>query len=82
MKKNTKNEINRYTSANSCLFVIVGGKLKRIKTPFKVRCMQGDHKLQEGKIYTVSLVKCDYMYRLKYIISGKSYPYSDFELII
>jgi hypothetical protein len=82
MKEKTKDEINRFTSPDNCLYVKKDKKLHRVKTPFKVRVLTDIDQYIQGQILTVSKVKCDQQYKPLYKINGKLYRHSYFDLLL
>jgi hypothetical protein len=82
MNKKTRDEINRYTSPDICLYIIKSGKLYKARTPFKVKCISTIGEFQEGEILMVQKVKCNLNYEILYQIKGKSYYSGNFELVI
>jgi hypothetical protein len=81
MKQKTKDEINRFTSPDNCLYIKKDKKLHKIKTPFKVKVIIDIEGYKVGELLTVSKVKCDEDYKPLYKINGSLYRHSYFELL-
>jgi hypothetical protein len=80
MKKQTKEEINKYTSPNSCLYHNEKGIFRK-KTPFKVKCIAPIGAYKKGQTVVVSKVRSDAQMRILYLIDNELYRHSYFELI-
>jgi hypothetical protein len=76
----TIEEINRHTDPLSLLAVTVE-KLKRIRTPFSIRCVQAVGDIQEGQVVMVDEVSVSRNFRLIYKIRGSYYAYSFFHIM-
>jgi chorismate mutase len=76
----TIQEINRHTDPSSLLAVTVE-KLKRIHTPFPVKCVKSVGNIQEGQVVLVDEVSVSRKYSLIYKIRGSYYAYSFFYIL-
>ena len=72
-------EINKHTDPSSLLAVTVE-RLKRIKTPFNVVCIQSTGKIKKGQVVVVDSVHVSKRYSLIYQIGKKHYSYRYFQL--
>jgi hypothetical protein len=82
MNQKTKDEINRNTSPNICLYVIKSGKLHKAITPFKVKCISQVDNFKVGEELIVQKVKCSLKYEILYQIKDKCYHSRNFDLVI
>ena len=65
----------------SVLFVSKKGVLKRVHCPFYVRCRSPiDFYILEQQVL-VDMVKTEWRYGISYIIKGKPYHHSHFEIV-
>jgi hypothetical protein len=65
----------------SLLFVSKNGILKRVYCPFYVRCRSPVDSLILEQQVLVDMVKTDWRYGITYIIKGKTYHHSHFEIV-
>jgi hypothetical protein len=78
MNQKNIDDINKYTSPNYCLFVGANGKLVKIKTPFKVKCIRKVSSFLVGDVLQVMQVKSSFELKTIYIIGNKPYHHSFF----
>ncbi len=75
-------EINKHCSPYSLLVVTAQGILLKIDCPFEVKVKIAIDTFKKGESLIVNAVKMDVSYTLVYTISGKSYYYYHFFILI
>ena len=75
-------EINKYCSPYSLLVITEKGILVRIDCPFEVKVRIAVDNFKKGENLIVQAVKMDLSYTLVYTVSGKSYYYYHFIILL
>ncbi len=71
-----------YIDPFSLLVIGSGGKLLRIFCPFLVKSNISFENFKEGQIFHVDMVKSELETELTFIIKGKPYKHTHFEILI
>ena len=76
-------ELDKYTSPRSLLYVDGRGTLRRLYCPFKVKCLIAVDSFRPGEVLQVNQVRMDAgNVRIIYLIQNKAVVHSYFTLVV
>jgi hypothetical protein len=81
MNKKQLVELLKYSDPKTLYIVTWNNLLKILFCPFKVRAIIGIGDLKQGEIVWVEEVKITYDLKTVYVIKGKPYYYSHFDIL-